>query len=292
MTVEVATLPRQDLIVSANLATPPWYYSDGMEILILPSPDAAEKLAARLVADRLRAKPDLVLGCATGRSMEGIYRELSRMHRDDGLDFSGVRTFNLDEYVGLAPSDPRSYHSYMREHLFDAVNIDLSNTRIPNGAAEDLEGEARQYEALIASVGGIDLQMLGLGSTGHIGFNEPLSSLMSRTREKALAPATRRQNAPMFGGDENAVPKRALTMGVGTILDAREILMVVTGAHKADILARATEGPITSMVSATALQLHPHCVVLVDEAAAAELQGKDHYKWQFENEPEWAAYRS
>lgn len=262
-----------------------------MEILILETPEAAEGLAARLVADRVRAKPDLVLGCATGRSMEGIYRELVRMHEDAGLDFSQVRTFNLDEYVGLAPEDPRSYHAYMREHLFDRVNIQLGNTRIPNGAADDLEGEARQYEALIASVGGIDIQLLGLGSTGHIGFNEPLSSLMSRTREKALAPATRRQNAPLFGGDENAVPTRALTMGVGTILDARELLMVVTGGHKADILARATEGPITSMVSATALQLHPHCVVLVDEAAAAKLQGRDYYLWQFQNEPEWTAYR-
>lgn len=262
-----------------------------MEILILPTSDAAEKLAARLVADRIRQKPDLVLGCATGRSMEGIYRELVRAHEGANLDFAQVRTFNLDEYVGLTPDDPRSYHSYMREHLFDRVNIQPDNTRIPNGAATDLEGEARQYEAIIASVGGIDLQLLGLGSTGHIGFNEPLSSLMSRTREKALAPATRRQNAPMFGGDESAVPTRALTMGVGTILDAREILMVVTGPHKADILARATEGPITSMVSATALQLHPHCVVLVDEDAAEKLQGKDYYKWQFQNEPEWAAYR-
>jgi len=263
-----------------------------MEILILPSPSHAERLAARLVADRLRANPALVLGCATGRTMEGIYAELVRMHQTDGLSFARARTFNLDEYVGLAPSDVRSYHHYMREHLFSRVDIDPANTRLPNGAADDLPAEAIAYEALIAAAGGIDLQLLGLGSTGHIGFNEPLSSLMSRTREKALAPATREQNAPMFGGDAAAVPARALTMGVGTILEAREVVMVVTGAHKAEILATATEGPITAMVSATALQLHPRCHVLVDEAAAARLQGREYYQWMFEHEPEWEASRA
>lgn len=262
-----------------------------MEILILPSPEAAEKLAARLVADRIRAKPDLVLGCATGRTMEGIYRELVRFHREGALSFERVRTFNLDEYVGLSPDDPRSYHAYMQQHLFDNVDLARANTNLPRGDADDLPAEARRYEALIATVGGIDVQLLGLGSTGHIGFNEPLSALMSRTREKALTPTTRRQNAPMFGGDVDAVPTRALTMGVGTILDARELLMVVTGSHKAEILARATEGPITSMVSASALQLHPHCVVMADEAAAALLEGREHYRWQYLNEPDWEGYR-
>lgn len=263
-----------------------------MEILILPSARHSERLAARLVADRLRANPDLVLGCATGRTMEGIYAELVRMHREEGVSFARARTFNLDEYVGLAPDDERSYHHYMRRHLFAQVDIDAARTRLPNGVAADLPAEAGAYEAAIAASGGIDLQLLGLGSTGHIGFNEPLSSLMSRTREKALAPATRAQNAPMFGGDVTAVPTRALTMGVGTILEAREIVMVATGPHKAEILATATEGPITAMVSATALQLHPRCRVLVDEAAAGRLQGRAYYRWMFENEPEWEPYRA
>lgn len=262
-----------------------------MEILILADPQAAERLAARIVADRIRAKPDLVLGCATGSTMEGIYAELAHLHMAGTVDFADVKTFNLDEYVGLEPDDPRSYHHYMHEHLFARVNLDPSHCHLPKGAAPDLEQEARAYEALIKVSGGIDVQLLGLGKTGHIGFNEPLSSLMSRTREKALAPTTRQQNAPQFGGDPEAVPPRALTMGVGTILEAHEILMVVTGDHKAEILAKATEGPITSMVSATALQLHPHCVVIVDEAAAQHLVGRDHYVWQFANEPEWQRYR-
>ena len=161
---------------------------------------------------------------------------------------------------------------------------------MPDGSAADLGAEARRYEAQIAAAGGIDLQLLGLGETGHIGFNEPLSSLRSRTREKALTPTTRQQNAAFFGGPER-VPERALTMGVGTILDALEVILVVTGGAKAEILVKATEGPITATVSATALQLHPNCKVIVDEAAAGRLTGRDYYRWLFENEPEWEAYR-
>ncbi len=262
-----------------------------MEIIILPTAQAAERLAARLVADRLSAKPDLVLGCATGATMEGIYAELVRIHREEGLSFARATTFNLDEYVGLEPSDERSYHHYMRRHLFDHVDLAAASTHLPNGVAEDLAAEAKAYEAKVERAGGIDIQLLGLGRTGHIGFNEPLSALMSRTRHIALTPTTRQQNAPMFGGDPEDVPERALTMGVGTILGARELLMVVTGERKAEVLARATEGPITAMISATALQLHPHCVVIVDEAAASRLAGRDHYRWEFENDPEWAPYR-
>ncbi len=261
-----------------------------MEILIQPTALAAAHLASLIIADRLRDKPDLVLGCATGRTMERIYAELVRSHQQEGLDFSQCHTFNLDEYVGLHDDDPRSYHFYMRQHLFDKVNIKLSNTHLPQGLVPDLRTEAQRYEQEIARVKGIDLQLLGLGETGHIGFNEPLSALMSRTRDKSLAPLTLQQNAQFFGGVEH-VPKRALTMGVGTILEAKEILMVVTGEAKAEILAKATEGPITAMISATALQLHSHCKVIVDEAAAVHLQGKDYYRWIFENEPQWQAYQ-
>lgn len=262
-----------------------------MEIVIQPTESDAERLATDIIADRLRIQPDLVLGCATGRTMEGIYERLIRIHRDEELDFAAVTTFNLDEYVGISPDDPNSYHAYMRERLFDHVNIDPANTHLPDGLADDLAREAHWYESRIDAAGGIDLQLLGLGRTGHIGFNEPLSALMSRTRDKALTPETRRQNAGAFGGDPDRVPPRALTMGVGTILDAHEILMVVTGERKAGILAKALEGPITSMISATALQLHPNCKVVVDEAAAVELKGKDYYRWIFENEPAWERHR-
>lgn len=261
-----------------------------MQIVILPTAANAEHLAARIVADRLKAKPDLVLGCATGRTMEGIYDRLVAIAATERLDFSAVHTFNLDEYVGLAPSDPRSYHHYMTERLFSRVGLARERTHLPNGVATDLQAECADYEARIKAVGGIDLQLLGLGSTGHIGFNEPLSSLTSRTRPKVLAPGTREQNAEAFGGDPASVPARALTMGVGTILEAHEVLLIVTGAHKADILATAAEGPVTSLVSATALQFHPRCHVLVDEAAAARLQEREYYEWTVRHEPAWERY--
>jgi len=263
-----------------------------VEILIRPSAAHVARLVARLVADRVRAKPDLVLGCATGRTMEAVYDELVAEHGGGRVDLRRVRTFNLDEYVGLAPEDPRSYHHYMRERFFDRIGLPPERTRLPNGVASDLAAEARAYERAIVEAGGIDLQLVGLGETGHIGFNEPLSALMSRTREKALTPTTRAQNAEMFGGDPTAVPSRALTMGVGTILEAREVLLVATGAAKAGILARATEGPITARISATALQLHPNCKVVVDEAAAGALEGGEYYRFAYAHEPEWGPYRA
>jgi glucosamine-6-phosphate deaminase len=262
-----------------------------MEVIIRPDADRAARLVARLIARELRANPSLVIGLATGRTMERVYDELARKHRDEKLDFSLCRTFNLDEYVGLAPDDPRSYRGYMNRCLFTRVNLDPRNTHLPDGMAPDYAAAARRYEDLIRKAGGIDLQLVGIGEDGHIGFNEPLSALRSRTREKALTPATIAQNAPFFGGDPANVPRRAITMGVGTILDADQIVMLVTGAAKADILARAVEGPITAMVTASALQLHPCCKVVVDEAAASKLQGQDYYRWIFENEPEWKEFK-
>jgi glucosamine-6-phosphate deaminase len=262
-----------------------------MEVIIRPDADQAATLAARLIAARLSETPDLVLGLATGRTMERVYARLAEMHREGWLDFLRAQTFNLDEYIGLPAQDERSYRHYMERHLFSRVNIDPKNTHLLDGTAPDLKAEAARYEALIRSAGGIDLQLLGIGEAGHIGFNEPLSALMSRTRDKALTPTTRKQNAAMFGGDAEKVPKRALTMGVGTILDARELLLLVTGAAKAEILARAVEGPITAMVSASAIQLHPSCKVIADEDAARDLKGRDYYDWVFRNEPEWAEFR-
>lgn len=262
-----------------------------MEVILRPDATSAARLVARLVARQLRRKPDSVLGLATGRTMERLYAELVRMHREEGLDFSLCRTFNLDEYIGLPAADPHSYRHYMNEQLFHRVNIDIRNTHLPDGMARDLAAECERYEKLIRSTGGIDLQLLGIGESGHIGFNEPLSSLRSRTRDKSLMPETLAVNSAMFGGDVTKVPHRAITMGVGTILDARAILLLATGPRKAGVLAKALEGPVTSMVTASALQLHPACRVILDEAAGSGLHEKDYYRWIFENEPEWAPFR-
>jgi glucosamine-6-phosphate deaminase len=261
-----------------------------MEVIIQPTESAAASLVARIVAHDLRSNPHLVLGLATGRTMEYVYRHLVRMHKEEKLDFSLCSSFNLDEYVGLFPSDPNSYRHYMDHHLFRHVNVDPRNTHLPNGLANDLDAECRRYEALIQRFGGIDLQLLGIGKAGHIGFNEPLSALRSRTRVKALTPTTLKQNAAFFGG-EDKMPRRAITMGVGTIIEARRCLLLATGESKGEVVAKAVEGPITSMISATALQLHPRCTVVVDEAAASQLKEKEYYRWVFANEPEWEEYR-
>jgi len=266
------------------------WLNSGVEVIIQPDKESAARLVARLLAGDLRAKPPLVLGLATGGTMESVYQNLIRMHREEGLDFSRCQTFNLDEYVGLTAANPNSYHHYMHHHLFRAVNIVAQNTHLPDGVAADLDAECRRYEALIQQAGGIDLQLLGIGKAGHIGFNEPLSALRSRTRVKALAPATIKQNAPLFGG-EDKMPRRAITMGVGTIIEARRCVLLATGNSKADVIAQAVEGPITSMISASALQLHPRCTVVVDEAAAAKLKEQEYYRWIFHNEPEWEDYR-
>lgn len=242
-----------------------------MEVVIQPNTAAATKLVAGIIAREVQTNPRLVLGLATGRTMEAVYARLVQMHRNDGLDFSACRTFNLDEYVGLAGSDRHSYRHYMDEHLFRRVNIDLSNTHLPNGAAADLRSECEKYERLIADAAGIGLQLLGIGHSGHIGFNEPPSPPESRTRVVALAAATIRQNTPIFGRAEK-MPRRAITMGVGTILESRRCILLATGEDKAEIVAKALKGPITSMIPASALQTHPDCLVVLDEAAAGCLR--------------------
>jgi glucosamine-6-phosphate deaminase len=261
-----------------------------MEVIIQDNKEAAAHLVARIVAHDLRVNPHLVLGLATGQTMECVYRHLVRMHKEEHLDFSLCSTFNLDEYVGLFPSDPNSYRHYMNHHLFRQVNVDARNTHLPNGMADNLDEECRHYEATMKRFGGIDLQVLGIGKAGHIGFNEPGSALRSRTRVKALTPTTLKQNAPMFGG-EDRMPRRAITMGVGTIIEARRCVLLATGQSKAGIVAQAVEGPITSMVTASALQLHAHCTVVVDQEAASSLKEKEYYRWIFENEPEWQDYQ-
>jgi len=261
-----------------------------MEVIIQPDRQSACLLTARMIAKSVRSKPDLVLGLATGRTMETVYELLAEMCRSDKLDFSKCRTFNLDEYVGLAESDETSYRFYMNKHLFGKINVDLKNTHLPDGRAENLVEECERYEAKINEVGGIDLQLLGIGQDGHIGFNEPLSALRSRTRVKSLAPDTVRQNSQFFSSPAD-MPRRAITMGVGTILESKRCVLLATGENKAGIIARAIEGPITSMVSASALQLHQHCTVIIDEMAALNLEHVDYYRWIFKNEPEWEEYQ-
>jgi glucosamine-6-phosphate deaminase len=262
-----------------------------MEVVIRPNADAAADLVARIIAREIRNNPRLVLGLATGNTMEAVYARLVQIHHEEKLDFSGCRTFNLDEYVGLSCNHANSYRHYMNHHLFLRVNIDLENTHLPDGMAADLAAECANYERLIAGHGGIDLQLLGIGQNGHLGFNEPLSALHSRTRVKILSPVTRAQNAPLFPRPE-LVPHRAITMGVGSILDCRRCILLATGEEKAAIVAKAVEGPITSMISATALQFHPESTMILDEMAGSRLKESEYYHWVFENQPEWEPYRA
>ena len=202
------------------------------------------------------------------------------------LDWSRVRTFNLDEYLGLAPEHPQSYHHFMWENLFRHVNIRPENVHIPDGLASDVPAFCADYEARIRAVGGIDLQLLGIGSDGHIGFNEPSSSLASRTRIKTLTQRTRADNARFFASADE-VPSHVITMGIGTIMEARTNLLLAFGAKKAQALAEAAEGPVTAMNPASALQLHPDTRVCLDEAAATQLKRADYYRWVFANKPQW-----
>jgi glucosamine-6-phosphate deaminase len=252
---------------------------EGFERIPVFVADTYEDLAvgiARRMAEIVRARQregvSPVLGLATGSTPIGVYRELIRLHRDEGLDFSNVVTFNLDEYHPMSPDSVHSYHRFMAENLFDHVNIDPRNVHIPRGdlPRSALEAHGRDYELAIAKAGGIDFQILGIGQSGHIGFNEPGSSVTSRTRLVVLDTITRRTAAAEFFGAEN-VPVEAITMGVATILDAREIALVATGEHKAGIVKRAVEGPIDHSVAATYLQQHPRATVYLDAAAAAEL---------------------
>jgi glucosamine-6-phosphate deaminase len=261
-----------------------------MEVIIRPTADEAAQLVARLVARRLRESPRFVLGLATGRTMERVYTLLAQECREGRLSFAEATTFNLDEYVGLPEDSPDSYRHYMVEKLFRHIDIRPEHTFLPDGLAADLDAECEAYERRIAEAGGIDLQLLGIGGVGHIGFNEPLSALRSRTRVKALSPQTIAQNAVMFGGDASKVPRRAITMGVGTILDCRRCILMATGEEKAEIIAKAVEGPVTAMISASALQLHPRCTVIVDESAAGRLTQREYYRWIFEHEPEWREF--
>lgn len=262
-----------------------------MDVIIMPNADKAAKLAAKIIADAVKAKPDFTLGLATGRTMERLYAYLADWHKAGKLDFSLCKSFNLDEYVGFDGANKDSYRFYMNYHLFDKINIDKRNTHVPDGVADDLAAAAQKYEDDMDACGGVDLQLLGIGRTGHIGFNEPLSSFASRTRAVTLTKTTFEQNSPLFDKPED-MPRRAVTMGVGTILEAKKLLLVALGSEKADIVAKTVEGPVTSMISATALQLHEDAVVVLDEEAAGKLADAESYKWSFAHDPRWADYQN
>ena len=249
-----------------------------MEILVQDNAEQMSQVAARLVARTLNAKPNAILGLATGSTPLGLYKELVRMHRDEGLDFSQVTTFNLDEYVGLMRDHEQSYHYFMHENLFKHINIPNQNIHIPSGTTENYEAFCSWYENRIVECGGIDLQILGIGSDGHIAFNEPSSSLGSRTRIKTLAKQTIDDNARFFDSAED-VPIYAITMGVGTIMEAHKLLLLANGQSKAEAVAAAVEGPVTSMITASALQMHPHAICVLDKEAASGLKMLDYYKW-------------
>jgi glucosamine-6-phosphate deaminase len=249
-----------------------------MLLVLKPNEDDLGRAAARMVANAVRRNPALRLGLATGSTTLGMYKELVRLHREESLDFSRVVTFNLDEYLGLSQTHPQSFHYFMHEHFFSQVNVPESNIHIPDGSiGGNYDQYCRAYEQSIRDAGGIGLQILGIGRNGHIGFNEPTSSLGSRTRLKVLTKETSDDNRKFFAAGEEP-PKCAITMGIGTILETKRILLLASGASKANAIAEAIEGPLTASVTASALQLHSDVTFIVDEHAGSQLKQKDYYR--------------
>ena len=232
--------------------------------------DEMSRKAANLISAQVLTKPDSVLGLATGSSPIGTYKELIRRYEMGDLDFSSIRTVNLDEYKGLSGDHEQSYRYFMDTHFFDYVYIDKANTNVPNGLAEDTDGECARYDDLIASMGGIDLQLLGIGHNGHIGFNEPEDIFRKETHCVALAESTINANSRLFEKKED-VPRYAFTMGIKNIMMARKIVMVISGEDKADIVAKAFFGPVTPQVPASILQLHPDVSIVGDAAAFSKI---------------------
>lgn len=230
----------------------------------------ARTLAAQIV-EAIAQKPDLVLGLPTGRTPIRLYHEMGALYAKGQADLSRVTTFNLDEFLGVAAAHPGSYRTFMQEHLFSRVNIPEGQINLLNGTAPDPLAECIRYERAIAAAGGLDLQLLGIGTNGHIGFNEPARELTGSTHRVALKPSTRRSNAALFGGDEENVPREALSMGMATILRARRIILIATGKSKAGCIERAAHGPITTRMPASFLQLHRDVELVLDEAAAGQL---------------------
>lgn len=263
-----------------------------MEIVIVKDGAALADYAASVIIDQIKQKPDSVLGLATGSTPEETYERLVAAHKQKGLDFSGVQTFNLDEYLGLPNDHKQSYHWFMYDRLFNHVNVRRDNVNLPNGMAPDPEAACREYEEKIKRLGGIDLQLLGVGGNGHIAFNEPGSSISGPTTVKSLTRGTISDNARLFfNGNEEEVPKFAITMGVGSIMRARRLLLLAKGANKAAIVRAFVEGPVTASVTASALQMHPDAIVVLDEDAASQLENTEYYRWVQSQKPEYEKLR-
>jgi glucosamine-6-phosphate deaminase len=261
-----------------------------MEVVISTTPDEAGKLAADAIEELLQRRPEAVLGVATGSSPLIIYEELGHRVAQGSLSLAKTKAFLLDEYVGLPADHPQRYRNVIQDEFVDKVDIDPAQVCGPDGLAADLTRACEAYERAITDAGGVDLQILGIGTDGHIAFNEPGSSLASRTRIKTLTSQTRRDNARFFGGNVEAVPQHCLTQGIGTILEARHIVLVASGRGKAEAVHQLVEGPVSAMWPATALQLHPHVTVLLDTAAASRLQLASYFIETYQAKPGWQGF--
>lgn len=256
-----------------------------MEIIVCPSAEEVASTAADRIAAVVQRDPRAVIGLATGSSPQLLYADLARRVRDGELSFAQARGFALDEYVGIPEEHPESYANVIAREVVRPLGFDPDLVSVPDGRADDLDAAALAYDESIAAAGGVDVQILGIGTNGHIGFNEPTSSFASRTRVKTLAPQTRADNARFFDAPDD-VPRHCLTQGLGTILEARHLLLVATGEGKADAIAAAVEGPLQAFVPATALQLHRSATVIIDTAAASRLQWTDYYMYTYDNRPD------
>ncbi|MFG2527629.1 glucosamine-6-phosphate deaminase [Streptomyces sp. NPDC048516] len=257
-----------------------------MEVVIVPDATAGGELIAGALAALLRRKPDALLGVATGSTPLPIYEALAAQVRAGAVDASQARICQLDEYVGLPAGHPESYRSVVLREVVRPLGLGEDSFMGPEGSAEDVQAACEAYDRALREAGGVDLQLLGIGTDGHIGFNEPCSSLASRTRIKTLTQQTRADNARFFESPDE-VPHHVITQGIGTILEARHLVLLATGGGKADAVARAVEGPVAALVPASALQLHPHATVVVDEAAAAKLKLAGYFRATYAAKPEW-----
>lgn len=258
-----------------------------MEVIIVDTPDEVARVAADAITDLFTSTPGAVLGVATGSSPVGVYDELGRRVAAGELSLAAARAFMLDEYVGLPADHPEAYRNVIQRDFADKVDISPGAIAGPDGRADDLPAACAAYEHEIDGAGGIDLQVLGIGTDGHVAFNEPGSSLASRTRIKTLTHQTRADNARFFDGVLDEVPQHCLTQGIGTILRARHLLLVATGRHKAEAVHHLVEGPVSAMWPGSALQLHPHVTVVLDEAAASRLQLAGYFKETYAAKPDW-----
>lgn len=257
-----------------------------MEVVIVPDAKAGGELIAESIADLLRRKPEALLGVATGSTPLPIYEALAAKVSAKEVDATRARICQLDEYVGLPAGHPESYRSVVLREVVEPLGLGEASFMGPDGGADDIPAACEAYDRALAESGGVDLQLLGIGTDGHIGFNEPCSSLASRTRIKTLTQQTRKDNARFFDSPEE-VPHHVITQGIGTILEARHLVLLATGEGKADAVARTVEGPVAAVVPASALQLHPHATVVVDEAAASRLERAGYFRATYDAKPEW-----